>query len=79
MSTADESPPRAIITAKAFERDLKRLRKRVVDLEPLWTIVEALRLGHPLAARHRDHALTGDWKGFRDFISNRIGYLCARE
>ena len=52
--------------ARAFERDLKRFRKRGFDLEPLWVVVEDLRLRRPLAARHRDHALTGDWKGFRD-------------
>jgi mRNA interferase YafQ len=66
MATAEEPPPRAVITAKAFERDVKRLRKRTVDLEALWVVVEALRLGRPLEARHRDHALTGEWKGFRD-------------
>jgi mRNA interferase YafQ len=66
MSTAGEPPPRTVITAKAFERDHKRLRKRGVDLEPLWVVIEALRVGHHLEARHRDHALTGDWKGFRD-------------
>jgi hypothetical protein len=41
MSTAGEPPPRAVITAKAFERDLKRLRKRGVDLEPLWVVIES--------------------------------------
>jgi mRNA interferase YafQ len=45
---------------------VKRLGKRGVHLEPLWVVVEAIRLGHPLDARHRDHALTGDLKGFRD-------------
>jgi len=66
MATADELPSREIVTSKALERDLKRLRKRGVDLAPLWVIVEALRFSRPLNARHRDHALTGDWKGFRD-------------
>jgi mRNA interferase YafQ len=66
MATANEPPPRPVITSKAFERDLKRLRKRGVDLEPLWVVVEIMRLGHRLDVRHRDHALTGDWKGFRD-------------
>src|SRR5260370_13237534 len=66
MATAGEPQPRAVITATAFERDLKRLRKRGADLEPLWAVVETLRFGHHLGARHRDHALTGDWKGFRD-------------
>jgi mRNA interferase YafQ len=66
MATADEPRPRVILTSMAFERDLKRLRKRGVDLEPLWAVVDILRLRRPLHARHRDHALTGDWKGFRD-------------
>ncbi len=29
--------------ARAFEPDLMRLRKRGVDLEPLWGVVEAIR------------------------------------
>jgi mRNA interferase YafQ len=72
MATADERPPRAVITAKAFERDRKRLRKRGVDLEALWVVVEALRLGHSLEARHRDHALAGDWSGSATVRSSRI-------
>jgi mRNA interferase YafQ len=66
MATANEPPPRTVITSKAFERDLKRLRKRGVDLEPLWVAVEVIRLGHRLDVRLRDHALAGEWKGFRD-------------
>ncbi len=66
MAPPDEPRPRDVVTSRAFERDLKRLRKRGIDLEPLWDLAEDIRLGHPLAARHRDHALTGAWKGFRD-------------
>jgi mRNA interferase YafQ len=66
MATGNEPPPRAVITSKAFERDLKRLRKRGVDLEPLWVVVEIIRHGQHPDARHRDPALTGDWRGFRD-------------
>jgi mRNA interferase YafQ len=61
MGTADEPPPRNLVTAKAFERDLKRLRKRGIDLEPLWAVVETLRRGRELDIRFRDHALSGDW------------------
>ena len=28
--------------------------------------VEAIRHRRPLDPRHRDHALSGDWEGFRD-------------
>jgi mRNA-degrading endonuclease YafQ of YafQ-DinJ toxin-antitoxin module len=54
MATTDGPRPRDIITSRAFERDVKRLRKRGFDLESLWAIVEDLRLHHPLKARHRD-------------------------
>jgi mRNA interferase YafQ len=66
MATAEEPTPRDIVTSRAFERDVKRLRKRGFDLEPLWDVVEVLRLHRPLDARHRDHPLKGDWEGFRD-------------
>jgi mRNA interferase YafQ len=66
MAHADEPTPRDVVTSRASERDVKRIRKRGLDLEPLWDIVEALRLHRPLDARHHDHALKGDWKGFRD-------------
>jgi mRNA interferase YafQ len=66
MASADEPQPRALVTTKAFERDLKRLRKRQFDLELLWNLIENLRLGRRLDEHHRDHALSGDWKGYRD-------------
>lgn len=66
MATADEPRPRDIVASRAFERDLERLRERGFDLAPLWDVVEALRLHDPLDARHRNHALEGEWEGFRD-------------
>ena len=52
-----------------FKRDLKREAKGQhrgtldADLIP---VLIALANDKPLAPRHRDHALTGDWKGYRD-------------
>lgn len=66
MATADPPPPRAVVTSKAFERDVKRLRKRGKDTGRLRAVVESLRFRQPLDPRHRDHALSGDWQGFRD-------------
>jgi mRNA interferase YafQ len=66
MATDGGVTPRALVTTKSFERDLKRLRKRGKDIDRLWDVVEALRLGQPLRPRHRDHPLSGDWQGFRD-------------
>jgi mRNA interferase YafQ len=51
-----------------FKRDYKREAKRhhaMLDAE-LMPIVKALANDLPLEPRHRDHALTGDWKDHRD-------------
>jgi hypothetical protein len=61
-----QSRPRAVATTRAFERDVKRLRKRGSDMGRLRRVVEALRLGQDLEPRYRDHPLSGDWHGFRD-------------
>jgi mRNA interferase YafQ len=61
-----EGSLRRAVTTRTFRRDVKRLRKRGNDLEQLLGVVEALRRGQTLEPRHRDHALTGEWNGFRD-------------
>jgi len=66
MATDGGLTPRALVTTKSFERDLKRLRKRGKDIDRLWDVVEAIRVGDPLQRRHRDHPLSGEWQGFRD-------------
>ena len=35
-------------------------------MDKLHAIVRSLRTHQPLNAKHKDHALTGDWKGWRD-------------
>ena len=51
---------------KAFDRDLKRIGKRGARLERLRAVIEAIRNRHPLDRRNRDHALSGNWQGWRD-------------
>jgi mRNA interferase YafQ len=51
---------------KQFAKDVKRMIKRGKDLEKLRQIVIRLAHGERLDPRHRDHALTGEWKGTRD-------------
>ena len=50
----------------AFKKDLKRLIRQGKDLSPLEAVVDALAQGRELEERHRDHALSNNWKGFRD-------------
>ena len=60
---------RTIERTTAFRRDFKREakgpRRNVLDTD-LRRIIEALATDAPLEARHRDHALTGNWKDYRD-------------
>lgn len=60
---------RTIKQSGPFKRDLKRESKgphRKVLQHGLVAIIAALAADKPLEARHRDHALTGDWKDHRD-------------
>jgi mRNA interferase YafQ len=59
-------PDRAVITSKQYEKDAKRVRSRGKDMARLVAVVRVLRDRQPLDARHRDHALVGDWLGFRE-------------
>jgi mRNA interferase YafQ len=49
-----------------FKQDVERQKKRGKDTDKLRAIIESLCHHRPLDPRHRDHALTGDWKGWRD-------------
>jgi mRNA interferase YafQ len=51
----------------AFRRDFKRLaRSGQADMTLLEKIVAHLANDLPLDDRYRDHALTGDWAGYRE-------------
>ena len=57
---------RTIRQSTRFRRDVKRLQRQRRDLARLEIIVNNLVAQTPLAERYRDHALTGNWKGFRE-------------
>lgn len=63
------SPPPPPLTPRPgaeFKRDLKRLKKRGKDMEKLRAVIETL-CGHGrLEPKHKDHPLSGEWKGWRD-------------
>ncbi len=56
----------AVRQTAAFRRDVRRLDRQGVDLFKLEKIVELLVMRKSPEPRHRDHRLSGDWKGFRD-------------
>ena len=60
---------RTIRQSGQFKRDLKRESKgqhRNALQREFVAIVATLACDEQLDARHRDHALTGDWKDYRD-------------
>jgi mRNA interferase YafQ len=60
------APPLVLVTTTKFDRDVKLQEKRGKSMDKLHSIVHSLRTHQRLAPKHRDHALTGDWKGWRD-------------
>lgn len=52
----------------AFDRDARRLKRRHYDMGKLRQAVAAIMRNDEalLATKYRDHALKGNWKGFRE-------------
>lgn len=49
-----------------FRKDLKRAKKRGLNLRLLSEVVDKLQCGEPLPEKNKDHALTGNWKEHRE-------------
>ncbi len=49
-----------------FRRDIKRLKKRGLDLQDLEALIKLLVSQKTLPKHYRDHALVGNWLGYRD-------------
>ena len=61
---------RIIDRSRLFNKDFNRIKKgpHKRDLEPggeFPSVVNMLATGQPLEFRHHDHALIGNWKGYR--------------
>ena len=55
-----------LIMTNQFKKDLKRVKKRGKDLSLLKEVLQLLREEQILEEKYRDHALTGDYIGFRE-------------
>ena len=55
-----------IVPSNQFKKDLKLAQKRGRDLNKIKRVLDLLANGEALEAKHRDHALTGDYVGFRE-------------
>ena len=55
-----------LITTTKFKKDLKILEKRGVQVKELYEIIERLLNMEKLESKYKDHALSGNYRGFRE-------------
>jgi mRNA interferase YafQ len=49
-----------------FKKDYKRIKKQNKDLNQLKVVINKLVSGEKFEPKHKDHQLSGNWKGHRD-------------
>lgn len=54
------------IFENTFKKDIKRLQKRGKNLNKLKTVIDKLLDNQELETKYKDHALSGNLKGYRD-------------
>jgi len=55
-----------LILSGKFKKSLKAAKKRGLNIALLDLVVDKLLQGIPLDTKYKDHALKGNWKGFRE-------------
>ena len=55
-----------IVYSSQFKKDYKKVKKQNKDIGKLSVVIDKLAAQERLDAKHRDHPLSGNWKGFRD-------------
>ena len=55
-----------IIWTTQFKKDYKLALKRHLDIDLLDDIIRALSQGKTLPEKNKDHALSGNWTGYRE-------------
>ena len=49
-----------------MKQDIKKCKKRGLDMEKLQQVIDTLCSEQPLPERYKDHPLSGEWKDFRE-------------
>lgn len=55
-----------LVTTSTFRKDLKIAKKRGYDLSLIEFVIDELLKENTLAPKYKDHALTGNYRGFRE-------------
>ena len=56
----------SLVLSSKFKKGLKAAKKRGLNISLLNSIVDKLLQGIPLDEHYKDHALKGNWDGFRE-------------
>ena len=57
---------RVVIRSTQFRKDVRLAHKQGKDIALLEQLIDLLADDKPLPEKHRDHALQGNWKGYRE-------------
>jgi mRNA interferase YafQ len=60
-------------TTNQFRKDEKLARKRGLNVALLKSVIQTLLEEKPLALKHKDHPLVGNYIGFRECLFYRTG------
>jgi mRNA interferase YafQ len=55
-----------LVLSGSFKKSFKRVKKRGLNISLIQTVVDSLLEGKELEEKYHDHALEGNWKGFRE-------------
>lgn len=55
-----------LVATSKFKKDYRKAKKRGLPINELQTVLKRLCAEQPLEDRHRDHALSGNYAGFRE-------------
>jgi mRNA interferase YafQ len=55
-----------VVPSARFKKGFKRAKKRNLDMSLLKEVIVKLQKKIPLDEKYQDHALEGNWKGFRE-------------
>lgn len=61
-----EKTLRRVRSTSKFKKELRQSKKQGKDIALAEKIITMLANDKPLPQKHRDHALSGDWVGFRE-------------
>lgn len=55
-----------VVLSNQFKKDLRSAKKRGCRIEKLTAVIDLLAEQKSLPEKHRDHGLTGEYRGFRE-------------